>query len=57
MPSREWVQGRIHAELGRLAASAGQRELAQREYRLAIELAVRGNDPVGKQEAEALLQR
>ena len=56
-PARDWVQGRAHAELGRLAASAGQQELAQREYRLAIELAVRGNDPVGKHEAEALLRR
>ncbi len=57
MTAREWVHGRVHAELGRLAASAGQRELAQREYRLAIELAERGNDPVGKQEAEALFRR
>ena len=56
-PARDWVQGRTHAELGRLAASAGQRELAHREYRLAIELAERGNDPVGKQEAAALLRR
>jgi tetratricopeptide (TPR) repeat protein len=55
--ARDWVQGRAHAELGRLAASAGQRELAVREYRLAIELAVRGNDPVGKHEAEALLHQ
>ena len=53
---RDWVQGRAHAELGRLAHAAGQREQAQREYRLAIGLAERGNDPVGKGEAEALLR-
>jgi tetratricopeptide (TPR) repeat protein len=57
MPAREWVQGRVHAELGRLADRDGQREQARAEYRLALELAVRGNDPVGKQEAEALLGR
>jgi tetratricopeptide (TPR) repeat protein len=55
--AREWVQGRVHAELGRLADAAGQRELAQREYRLALELASRGNDPIGQQEARALLRR
>ncbi len=56
-PGREWVHGRAHAELGRLAERAGQREQARAEYRLAIELAERGNDPIGKQEAEALLRR
>jgi tetratricopeptide (TPR) repeat protein len=56
-PAREWVQGRVHAELGRLAEREGQREQARTEYRLAIQLAERGNDPVGKQEAEALLGR
>jgi tetratricopeptide (TPR) repeat protein len=55
--AREWVQGRTHAELGRLADMAGQREQANREYRLALELANRGNDPIGQQEAEALLRR
>jgi tetratricopeptide (TPR) repeat protein len=56
-PAREWVQGRAHTELGRLAEREGQRERARTEYRLAIQLAERGNDPVGKQEAEALLGR
>ncbi|HXG88930.1 MAG TPA: tetratricopeptide repeat protein [Vicinamibacterales bacterium] len=53
--AREWVRGRAHAELGRLAVKTGNRELARREYRLAIELAVRGNDPLGQAEAESLL--
>jgi tetratricopeptide (TPR) repeat protein len=55
--ARDWVRGRAHAELGQLAFKAGDREQARREYRLALELATRGNDPSGKREAEALLQR
>jgi tetratricopeptide (TPR) repeat protein len=55
--ARDWVRGRAHAELGQLAQKAGDRELARREYRLAIELAERGNDPAGRAEAEALLNR
>ena len=55
--ARDWVRGRAHAELGRLAAQTGNRELARQEYRLAIELARRGNDPVGESEAAALLNR
>ena len=54
--AREWVAGRAHAELGQLAMKAGDREQARREYRLAIELATRGNDPAGRTEAEALLR-
>jgi tetratricopeptide (TPR) repeat protein len=53
--ARDWVRGRSHAELGQLAFRAGDREQARREYRLAIELATRGNDPSGKAEAESLL--
>jgi tetratricopeptide (TPR) repeat protein len=55
--ARDWVRGRAHAELGQLAQKAGDRELARREYRLAIELADRGNDPAGRAEADALLSR
>jgi tetratricopeptide (TPR) repeat protein len=54
--SREWVAGRTHAELGQIAVKAGDREQARREYRLAIELASRGNDPTGRAEAETLLR-
>jgi tetratricopeptide (TPR) repeat protein len=53
--ARDWVRGRAHAELGQLAVKTGDREQARREYRLAIELAERGNDPLGKSEAETLL--
>jgi tetratricopeptide (TPR) repeat protein len=55
--ARDWVRGRAHAELGRLAERSGDREQARREYRLAIELAGRGNDPIGRAEAEQLLRR
>ena len=55
--ARDWVRGRAHAELGQLAQKAGDPELARREYRLAIELADRGNDPTGRAEADALLSR
>jgi tetratricopeptide (TPR) repeat protein len=55
--ARDWVRGRAHAELGQIAAKSGNREQARHEYRLAIELAERGNDPTGKAEAEALLSR
>jgi tetratricopeptide (TPR) repeat protein len=55
--ARDWVRGRSHAELGQLAFRAGDREQARREYRLAIELATRGNDPSGKAEAASLLQQ
>jgi tetratricopeptide (TPR) repeat protein len=55
--ARDWVRGRAHAELGQLAFRAGDREQARREYRLAIELATRGNDPSGKAEAASLLRQ
>ena len=55
--ARDWVRGRAHAELGQLAAKTRDLEQARREYRLAIQLADRGNDPVGKAEAETLLRR
>jgi tetratricopeptide (TPR) repeat protein len=55
--ARDWVRGRAHAELGQLSARAGDLERARQEYRMAIQLAERGNDPRGKAEAEALLRQ
>jgi tetratricopeptide (TPR) repeat protein len=55
--ARDWVRGRAHAELGQIAQKTGQREQAREHYRLAIELAERGNDSAGKAEAEALRVR
>lgn len=53
--ARDWVRGRAHAEVGQLALKAGDREQARRAYRLAIEFGRRGNDPIGRAEAERLL--
>jgi tetratricopeptide (TPR) repeat protein len=55
--ARDWVRGRANAELGQMALKSGNREQARQHYRLAIELAERGNDPAGKAEAETLLSR
>jgi tetratricopeptide (TPR) repeat protein len=55
--ARDWTRGRAHAELGQIAAKSGNREQARQQYRLAIELADRGNDPTGKAEAQALLSQ
>jgi tetratricopeptide (TPR) repeat protein len=54
--ARDWVRGRTHSELGRLAVAEGSREQARTHYRQAIELATRGNDPAGRTEAEALMR-
>jgi tetratricopeptide (TPR) repeat protein len=55
--ARDWVRGRAHAELGQLAAKAGNREQARNHYRQAIDLATKGNDPNGRKEAEDLARR
>ena len=55
--ARDWVRGRAHAELGRIAVAAGDRERARQHFRQAIELATRGNDPTGRAEAEELVGR
>lgn len=54
--ARDWVRGRAHAELGQLAVKAGNREQGQHHYRQAIDLAIKGNDPNGRKEAEALVR-
>ena len=55
--AREWVRGRSHAELGRIALKAGHPEQARQHCRRAIDLATSGNDPIGQTEAEALLRQ
>jgi tetratricopeptide (TPR) repeat protein len=52
---RDWVYGRTHAELGKLAALAGDRARARREYQIAVMLGEKDNDPPGAAEARALL--
>jgi tetratricopeptide (TPR) repeat protein len=54
--ARDWVRGRAHAELGRMAFNNGNPEQARLHYRQALELAARGNDPTGEAEARTLLR-
>jgi tetratricopeptide (TPR) repeat protein len=54
-PGREWVHGRSHLELGKLADLSGNRAAAIAEYRQAAALCARDRDPVGRQQAERYL--
>jgi tetratricopeptide (TPR) repeat protein len=54
---REWVHGRCHLELGKLADLSGHRTAAVAEYKLAEALCRRDRDPIGRTEAERLLNR
>jgi tetratricopeptide (TPR) repeat protein len=53
---RDWVRGRAHTELGKLADLAGNRGRALGEYRAAVGLGEKNNDPIGVEEAEALIR-
>jgi tetratricopeptide (TPR) repeat protein len=53
--AREWVHGRAHTELGKLADLAGNRALAMSEYRKAADLGRLDNDPMGVTDAERWL--
>ena len=53
--ARDWVRGRTHLELGRLADAAGDRARALGEYRAAVWLAKGDDDAIGLAEAERLL--
>jgi tetratricopeptide (TPR) repeat protein len=54
---RDWVHGRCHLELGKLADLSGNRTAAIAEYRLAVALCGRDRDPIGRTQAERLLNR
>ena len=54
---RGWVHGRCHLELGKLADLSGNRTAAIAEYRRAVALCGRDRDPIGRAEAERLLDR
>jgi len=54
---RDWVHGRCHLELGKLADLSGNRTAAVAEYRLAVALCARDRDPIGREEAERCLSR
>lgn len=53
-PGRTWIRGRTHTELGRLAAAAGDRAGAVREFDRAVTLCESDNDPMGAAEARRL---
>ena len=53
---RDWVHGRCHLELGKLADVSGERTAAVAEYRRAAALCGKDRDPVGREEAERLLK-
>jgi tetratricopeptide (TPR) repeat protein len=54
---RRWVHGRCHTELGKLADLSGNRTAAVAEYRRAAALCGGDRDPIGRREAERLLER
>jgi tetratricopeptide (TPR) repeat protein len=54
---RDWVHGRCHLELGKLADLSGNRTAAIAEYRLAAALCGKDRDPIGRTQAERLLIR
>ncbi|MBI1873621.1 MAG: hypothetical protein HYS05_07005 [Acidobacteria bacterium] len=53
---KDWVRGRIHTELGKLADLARNRSEARTHYRAARQFAEQHNDPIGRKEAERWLQ-
>lgn len=54
---RNWVHGRSHLELGKLADLSGNRTAAAAEYRRAVALCRSDRDPVGREEAERYLNK
>jgi tetratricopeptide (TPR) repeat protein len=52
---RDWVRGRAHAELGKLADLAGDGPRARVEYRTAVSVGEKDGDPTGVSAARQLL--
>jgi tetratricopeptide (TPR) repeat protein len=52
----EWLRGRAHQELGKIADLRGNRAGALAEYRLAIRICHEQHDPAGADEAAALIK-
>ena len=55
MPANDWVHGRAHRELGKLADLSGDRSGAADEYRLAIRLCRADDDTACSDEAKHLM--
>jgi tetratricopeptide (TPR) repeat protein len=51
-PARDWVRGRIHLELGKLADLAGDRARARMDYDQAMRYCKADNDPEGVTQAQ-----
>ena len=54
--AHEWVRGRAHLELGKLADLAGNRQAAIEEYRIALRIGGAEGDDAAEEEAEKLLK-
>jgi tetratricopeptide (TPR) repeat protein len=54
--ARDWVKGRSHLELGKIAILAGNRPLANEELRTAVKLCDGDNDPAFAEEARRLIK-
>ncbi|HJU41668.1 MAG TPA: tetratricopeptide repeat protein, partial [Vicinamibacterales bacterium] len=57
LATRDWLRGRIHLELGKLADLAADRTTARREYREAARLCREDDDAACAREANALTKR
>jgi len=53
--ARNWVRGRAHIDLGKLADLAGDRRRAQTEFQVGIALCEKDGDSVGAAEGKSLL--
>jgi len=55
LPGRQWVHGRSHIELGKLALKAGNRVEAKQHFQAAVTLCGNDNDQASADEARRLL--
>jgi tetratricopeptide (TPR) repeat protein len=56
LEARDWVRGRAHTEIGKIADLSGKREAAMAHYGKALALGRTDNDPRGVSEARRLMQ-
>ena len=56
LEGRNWVHGRAHLELGKLALKAGSTEAARAEFGTAATLADSDNDPMTAADARRLMK-
>jgi len=57
LEGRDWVHGRAHLELGKLALRAGNPSAARGEFQAAVSLCEKDNDVVWADEARGLLEK